>query len=123
MAGQLEAEVAAMVNILKEAMFVVEVLRDMGHVLSEKLPVVTDSKSAADIVQNPGVTKHTAHFARWLHWARELVLKKRVEIYLAGTEKMMADNQSKVVDRSKHFNCRKFQVNEPAGQATRGSTD
>ena len=48
-----EAEVAAMVNILKEAMFVVQVLRDMGHTLSEKLPAITDSKSASNIVQNP----------------------------------------------------------------------
>jgi hypothetical protein len=39
---------------MKEALFVVEVLRDMGHALDEKLPVITDSKSAADIVQNPG---------------------------------------------------------------------
>ena len=100
----------------------VEVLRDMGHALDEKLPVITDSKSAADIVQNPRVTKHTAHFSRWLHWARDLVLKKVIEVYLAGTEKMMADDKNKVVDRPKMFNCRKFQVNEPDASTTRGSS-
>jgi hypothetical protein len=107
-----EAEVAAMVNILKEAMFVIQVLRDMGYEMSDKMPVVTDSKSAADIVENPGVTKHTAHFSRWLHWARDLVLKHRIDVYLAPSEKMMADSLSKVVDRTKFFSCRKFQLNE-----------
>jgi hypothetical protein len=113
---------------MKEALFVVEVLRDMGHALDEKLPVITDSKSAADIVQNPGAflgwpdTPHISH-AGWLHWARELALKKVIEVYLAGTEKMMADDKNKVVDRPKMFNCRKFQVNEPDASSTRGLTE
>ena len=35
-----------------------------------------------------------------------------VEVYLAPTDKMMADDKTKVVDRAKFLNCRKFQINE-----------
>jgi hypothetical protein len=106
-----EAEVAALVNILKEAMFVVEILRDMGNSIDDKLPCITDSKSAADVVKNPGVTKHTAHFERWLHWARELFLNRVIDIYLTSTDHMMADDKTKVVDRNKCLKCRQFQTN------------
>ena len=108
-----EAEVAALVGVLKEGLFVVTILKDMGvtEFDGEKLPCITDSKSAHDIIKNPGVTKHTAHFARWLHWARELYLRQEVDIFLAPTEKMMADDKSKVVDRNKMFLCRNFQIN------------
>ena len=77
-----------MVNILKEAMFVVQVLRDMGHTLSEKLPAITDSKSASDIVQNPGVTKHTAHFSRSV-----AALGKRIGTQAIGSRLPCADGE------------------------------
>jgi hypothetical protein len=68
-------------------------------------------KSAADVVKNPGVTKHTAHFERWLHWARELFLNRVIDIYLTSTDHMMADDKTKVVDRNKCLKCRQFQTN------------
>ena len=59
-----------------------------------------------DVVRNPGVTKHTTHlYMRWLHWARELFLGGVIDVILAPTHLMMADDKSKVVDRSKFFNC------------------
>ena len=30
-----------------------------------------------DTIMNPGVTKRTAHFERWLFWARELYMEKK----------------------------------------------
>ena len=108
-----EAEVAAIVSMLKEVVFVVSVLIDMGVDLTGKIPCITDSKSAKDVIMNPGVTKHTAHFKRWLHWARERYLNGEIEIYLAPDEKMMADDKTKVVDRNKLFHCRAFQLNAP----------
>ena len=33
----------------------------------KKIATITDSKSAVDVIKNPGVTKHTALFTRWLH--------------------------------------------------------
>ena len=58
-----------------------------------KLPTaaITDNKAAVDVIRYPGATKRTLHFDRWLHFARELYLRNKVEIYFAGTELMMAD--------------------------------
>ena len=94
-----------------EAMFVIEILQDMCIELAGKVSCFTDSKSGYDVIRQPGVTKHTAHFDRWLHWARQLYLQKVISLYLGPTELMMADDKNKMVDRSKFFACRGFQLN------------
>ena len=55
---------------------------------------------------NPGVTKRTAHFERWLFWARELYMEKKLLLNLVRDEDMMADALSKVTDRGKFLKCR-----------------
>ena len=102
---------AATVMMLKEAMFVLSVLHDLGYATEGKLPTLTDSKSGRDVIRNPGVTKHTAHFARWLHWARELYMQQKIEMILVEDSDMMADCDTKIVDRDKFFKCIKFQMN------------
>ena len=56
----------------------------------------------------PGATKRTLHFDRWLHFARELYLRNKVEIYFAGTGLMMADFFTKPVDKTKFLECRDY---------------
>ena len=105
-----EAEIAALVGALKEAMFVLEILRDLGHEF-ENVHGYTDSKSGYETIMNPGVTKRTAHFERWLYWARELFLNKKLLLNHINDEEMMADSLSKVTDRAKFLKCRKTQLN------------
>ena len=93
-------------------MFVLAVLSDMGVNVDELMPAITDSKSGMDVITQPGVTKHTAHFERWLHWARRLHSIKIIQMYLAPTDKMMADDKTKVTDRDKFLKCRAFQLND-----------
>ena len=43
----------------------------------------TDNKGAArDTNLNPGVTKHTTHLERWLHYARDLRLRNIIDVVL-----------------------------------------
>ena len=76
-----EAEVAAVVMMLKQALFIMMLLEDLGVAPPDAIQGYTDSKSGKDIVVNPGVTKHTAHFARWLHFARENVLSGKLVLH------------------------------------------
>ena len=48
----------------------------------------------------PGATKRTLHFDRWLHFARELCLANKIQIFLVGTDDMMADGFTKPVDKT-----------------------
>ena len=55
-----------------------------------------------------GATKRTVHFDRWLHFARELCLRNKIEIFLCGTDDMMADGFTKPVDKTKFLKCRQY---------------
>ena len=56
-------------------------------------------------------TKRTAHFERWLFWARELYLEKKLLLNHIRDEDMMADSLSKVTDRAKFLKCRAALLN------------
>ena len=100
-----------MVVMAKEAMFALEVMTDLGYTLEDTPLLITDSKSGMDTVVNAGATKHTIHFERWLHYVRDLHLRGKIKITLVGTDQMMADNKTKVVDKTKAINCRRAQMN------------
>ena len=68
----------------------------------------TDNKAACDVIKYPGATKRTLHFDRWLHFAREMCLHNRIEIFLTGTDNMMADGFTKPVDKTKFIKCRDY---------------
>ena len=106
-----EAEVASLMIVLKEALFVVAVLEDMGVLINEPMMAHTDSASGIDVVKNFGVSKHTTHFGRWLNWVRDMYLKQKFTLTHVTTDKMMADDKTKVVDRNKFLKCRDFQIN------------
>ena len=95
----------------KEVRFVREVLIDMNVEITGASPAVTDSKSAMDTIANPGATKHTVHFERWLHYAREAHIAGWLNVYLCSTLIMWADDKTKPLDRAKGLKCRDFQTN------------
>ena len=94
--------------LLKEAEFATQVIEFLCAPLEQKTAAITDNKSARDVVKCPGATKRTVHFDRWLHFARELVLTNKAEVFFAPTDDMMADGFTKAVDKTKFLKCRDY---------------
>ena len=100
-----EIEVNAVVTVLKEGLFVKHLLGFLGIQLDGPMPCITDNKAAYDVIKQPGATKRTTHFSRWLHFAREQCLANAIKMYLTGTENMMADIFTKPVDKTTFLRC------------------
>ena len=69
---------------------------------------ITDNKATYDVIRNPGATKRTAHFDRWLHFARELYLRNAIKMYLTTTDRMMADFMTKPTDKTTFLRCSNY---------------
>ena len=89
---------ASVVKTLKEGVFDSAIIEDIGVSIDGPLPCLTDNKAAYDVIRNPGATKRTIHFARWMHYARELQQRNQIKIHLIGTEEMVADIFTKPLD-------------------------
>lgn len=103
-----EIEVFAVVMLLKESEFASQIIEFLSSPLKQKVAAITDNKAARDVIKCPGATKRTVHFDRWLHFAREMVLMNKVEMFLASTDDMMADGLTKAVDKTKFLKCRDY---------------
>ena len=96
--------------VLKEAEFASQVIEFFGNPLTTRTAAITDNKAARDVIKCPGATKRTLHFDRWLHFARELVLRNKAEVFLTPTDNMMADGFTKPVDKTKFLKCRDYMM-------------
>ena len=107
-----ENELDAMVTMLKEAVLACEMIKFRGTEIKGKMITITDNKACLDIIENPGATKHTIHFARRLYFAREMYMLGKIAVHLVTTDRMMADDKTKALkEREKAFKCRAFQLN------------
>jgi len=103
-----EIEVFGVTMVLKEGEFIKQVCDFLDAGLEAPTACITDNKAARDVIMCPGATKRTLHFDRWLHFARSLHLNRAIEVYLAGTDDMMADGFTKPVDKTKFLKCRDY---------------
>ena len=62
--------------------------------------MLIDNTAADDLTKKYGVTPKTAHFLRWQHYLRWLVMHNYVEVIFVGTKDQLADILTKVVDIS-----------------------
>ena len=103
-----ESEVFGAVMVLKESEFATQVINFICDSLRKPSAALIDNKASYDVIRYPGATKRTVHFSRWLHFARSLCLRNRIEMYLVGTDDMMGDIFTKALDKTKFLKCRNY---------------
>ena len=108
-----QVELVGINTTIKEGLHVTQLLTFIQTKLEGPMPVITDNKAAYDVIRCPGATKRTAHFERWMHFARDLMLRRAIEISLVTTNKMMADFFTKPSDKTTFFRCRSYVMNLP----------
>ena len=109
-----EIETAGVVLTVKEGLFVKDNLEFLGIEMDGPMAGITDNKAAKDVIHNPGATKRTTHFARWLHFARELCLLNALKMYLVTTDQMIADIFTKPLPKTAFLHCRSYLMTSSA---------
>ena len=72
----------------------------MSVKIKSKFMLLIDNTAANDLTKKLGVQSRTAHFLRWQHYLRWLVMHQFVEIFFIPTKEQVADMFTKVLDMS-----------------------
>ena len=94
-----EAEIAGGCALGKRAIFIIMFVGEF-YIKLGKFPLLIDNTAAMDLSNKLGVQSRTAHFLRWQHYLRWLVLHQYVELYFVGTKEQLADMLTKILDIS-----------------------
>jgi hypothetical protein len=95
-----EAEIASGCFLGKRTVFIRLLCGELGRPLKGRFIILIDNTAAMDLSKKHGVQAKTAHFLRWQHYLRWLVLHEFVELYFVATKEQLADLATKVLDMS-----------------------
>ena len=101
-----EAEYMAACSAAKEAVWMNEMMIQLGFPRSETVQIKTDSQSALNLIKNPVLHSKTKHIGIQYHFVRELADKGEITFTYCPTELMIADSLTKAVPREKVEFCR-----------------
>jgi hypothetical protein len=96
-----EAEISAACKAGKRLMFVVQLMRELGHDLVSPTPFLIDNSATGELTKKMGATKRTEHFLRWQHYMRQLVNYNYAKVFLVRDQDQRADIATKVVNLTK----------------------
>jgi hypothetical protein len=101
-----EAEYMAMAEAIKEGIWLIRVLNDLGQP-QERFTVFCDNQGAIALSENPGKHSRTKHIDVRYHFIRERVDQGVVVILHVGTSNQAADMLTKGLVKAKHdHNCK-----------------
>ena len=104
-----EAETAAACFAAKRAMYVLQLLRFLGHNIA--CPIGYESHRLlgrrGPLSKKRGATKRTEHFLRWFHHFRWIVLHRYGVVHSVSDPEMLADILTKCVNPAKFQLCAK----------------
>jgi hypothetical protein len=105
-ASSAEAEYIAANEALKEGLYLVKVLADLGEVQQGPLKLLVDNQSAITMAGKEGFQKRTKHMDLKFHFLKDRVSKGEVVLDYIPTEQQAADFLTKRVTRGIFNNCR-----------------
>ena len=102
-----EAETAAACFAAKRAMYVLQLLRFLGHDIVCPIGYLIDCSAVEDLSKKRGATKRTEHFLRWFHHFRWIILHRYGVVHSVTDPEMLADILTKCVNPAKFHLCAK----------------
>lgn len=102
-----EAETAAACFAAKRAMYVLQLLRFLGHDIACPIGYLIDCSAVEDLSKKRGATKRTEHFLRWFHHFRWIILHRYGVVHSVSDPEMLADILTKCVNPAKFHLCAK----------------
>jgi len=97
-----EAEYIAACEATKEAFFLREILRDMGHEQINATTLLEDNQACIAIAENAGLTSRNKHIRVRYHFTREALQDKVIQFEHVPTDDQIADGLTKNLGAKKH---------------------
>lgn len=96
-----EAEYIALCNATKEAIFLRELLLELGYFKQEKIPIYFDNNGAIQLAKNPIFHGRTKHINIRYHLIRQKLKDNTISIHFIDTNNQKADGLTKPLNRQK----------------------
>ncbi|CAL3962787.1 unnamed protein product [Diplocarpon coronariae] len=90
-----EAEYMAINSAAKEAVYIKQILLELGFYIQNKLPLYTDNNGALLLAKNPQFHERTKHIAVKYHYIRDLISKGEIDLIYINTLSQKADGFTK----------------------------
>jgi hypothetical protein len=97
-----EAEYIAVSRATQEAIWLRQLLEELGHKQTVPTELQCDNQGALALIRNPGNHPRTKHIAIRYHYIREAVVSGQLQVRYCPTNEMAADIMTKSLGRVKH---------------------
>ncbi|EKD12079.1 retrotransposon protein, putative, Ty1-copia subclass [Drepanopeziza brunnea f. sp. 'multigermtubi' MB_m1] len=96
-----EAEYMAINSAAKEAVYIKQLLTELGYYMQDKFPLYTDNNGALLLAKNPVFHERTKHIAVKYHYIKDLINKGIIDLVYIRTLNQKADGFIKALDKPK----------------------
>jgi hypothetical protein len=97
-----EAEYVALSEAAREAAWLRNLYEELGHTQTAPTLIRGDNQGSMAIAENPQFHKRTKHFSVKVHYIREQINEKVVQVEYCPTSEMVADIMTKPLARARH---------------------
>jgi hypothetical protein len=96
-----EAEYIAINSATKEAVFIKQLMTELGAYSQAKFPIYTDNEGALALAKNPVFHERTKHIAVKYHYIRQLIEEGIIDLVYINTKGQKSDGLTKPLDKTK----------------------